>query len=786
MMNSIEIKTCLINSAEAYYQFMTEKNLGLQEAALQGIQLHPNSEFITLLLDQRPFDIEAVQFRFAGVTGYQIVKIVEYDSDSKLLLVQPNPEQRRYFDPLQPGNVFVVTDLKFLVKRNRDWFKNNGSDIIFPNSVSELSETYSSIQYFNNLLPSAVQLKALKTIFTKSFSYIWGAPGTGKTQLVLAYAILHYIRNGKKVAILGPTNNAIEQVLFGVLPMLKRSGFESKSVIRLGTPGHKFADQYPDCCEVKGINNRIKEYEKQKKILAKIIISRNFADQIIRWKEGIVQFDGLRLCIEQIKQLKFDFHQIESTYKSASLYIIEQRNTIFILDQEILELEKNKKKVWYKLLKLFIKQTKTDREIFLRNETIRQRKFVLSEINEEHERVRKQLRDSEFQILPKIEEKREILNQINACYLTSKIFKSIFDNYTDDTLFQAKELVQNKIIEIETLSLTGDVLDTHYKNYTTDALRDKIVVIDTKIENLKRITTEERIKSISVIACTLDTYAGRFMNSMMPVDHIFLDEAGYASISKALTLFNHRVPITFLGDHKQLPPVCYLKSEHINEIQQYNDCFTWSRSAIFTEKLFRNSLEENYRFQAIAAGNHFGQMSLAFLSETRRFGSNLSAILNRFVYQQNLTSAQDIQPVQIQFVHASREMPQGHNQNQMEVAKIFVLIQSRLHTKSLAILTPFNNQVSLLGNALPNLRNNQQIMTVHKSQGQEWDTVILSVVETDQPFLMNAPLGQSTVGLHLLNTALSRTRKELIVVCDFRYWQPRNNQMLTALMQAAN
>jgi superfamily I DNA and/or RNA helicase len=49
------------------------------------------------------------------------------------------------------------------------------------------------------------------------------------------------------------------------------------------------------------------------------------------------------------------------------------------------------------------------------------------------------------------------------------------------------------------------------------------------------------------------------------------------------------------------------------------------------------------------------------------------------------------------------------------------------------ILTPYKKQIRLLNNYLPQERNDLKILTVHGSQGREWETVILSVVDTTLP-----------------------------------------------------
>lgn len=73
-------------------------------------------------------------------------------------------------------------------------------------------------------------------------------------------------------------------------------------------------------------------------------------------------------------------------------------------------------------------------------------------------------------------------------------------------------------------------------------------------------------------------------------------------------------------------------------------------------------------------------------------------------------------------------------------------------------------------------------MTIHKSQGLEWDTVILSAVDAEEMFFTDST---KIRGNALLNTALSRARKHLVIVCDADCWAKRPQQLLGRLVLAA-
>lgn len=60
--------------------------------------------------------------------------------------------------------------------------------------------------------------------------------------------------------IVAPTNNAIEQVLQGVLSVFSEIGFNYVNhVARLGVPSFEFSTMYPDVCENVSFAHKIEE-----------------------------------------------------------------------------------------------------------------------------------------------------------------------------------------------------------------------------------------------------------------------------------------------------------------------------------------------------------------------------------------------------------------------------------------------------------------------------------------------------------------------------------------------
>ena len=87
------------------------------------------------------------------------------------------------------------------------------------------------------------------------------------------------------------------------------------------------------------------------------------------------------------------------------------------------------------------------------------------------------------------------------------------------------------------------------------------------------------------------------------------------------------------------------------------------------------------------------------------------------------------------------------------------------------VLAPYNKQMYLLWNTMPDLR--EEIMNIHRSQGMEWDTVILTVCDNydeipsrSRNLLQFTSTVGSAMGPKVINTAVSRARRRLVLVCD--------------------
>lgn len=291
-------------------------------------------------------------------------------------------------------------------------------------------------------------------------------------------------------------------------------------------------------------------------------------------------------------------------------------------------------------------------------------------------------------------------------------------------------------------------------------------------------TLQERLQESLVIGVTLDSFVKRYFQLCeLEFAHIFLDECAFSPLIKLIAPLTLNTPITLLGDHKQLMPICLMQDSMIQN-KHFEVC-VWSLNTLFLEMLFNNHeilhLQRNYddiTFNAIA---HYK------LTTTHRYGNNIAQVLDKHVYHNGLKGVG--LPTEIYYIDSTnfglnyQYNPQDNrNENIGEANAIAILIQTLMD--EYAILTPFKDQQKLLiSKHIPK----HSVFTIHKSQGKEFDTIIFSPVK----FSKYMTDSYNKAALFALNVAVSRLKKKLIVVCDYYFWIHKRGQFITAILQNA-
>lgn len=531
-----DLTDLLIDSARVYYRYLDDRGLGVEKIRVRSFAFEGQKLYITL--GQKLFNTEGLLLRCKGrdyfVNDEDGIAFVSYDEQKQILILDFLIDSKDFKE------FELMSDLKFLVKNVERFFETYS--IALPDrfpltlDIKEIPEERLSQE----------QMQAMEVIFNSPLSYVWGAPGSGKTQRVLFESLLWLIKRNQKVALIAPTNNALELALKTIIKKSDDLGLDRHLFLRLGVPSAEFLGLYPESCDA----------------------------------------------------------------------------------------------------------------------SILQKKQV--------------------------------------------------------SLFNFGE-------------------------------------------------AKDRVDQARVIAMTLDGFIRKYQTLKIKFDHIFLDECGVAPLAKVCALCANPSPLTMLGDHKQLMPVCEIPKK---EMQNHPQAQLWNQSALSLETFFK--LGEKILTQPLL---NFEHTKIAILKHTYRYGDNLARTLDHFIYQNGLRGKEEKNEIYVIDCSGLGIQTPFEHTNLAEVEAI----KKYHHSFGLdyAIITPFVKQRQLL---IQNGLYYEKVFTIHGSQGQEFENVIFSPVTLHYHLTdSNNPLA-----LQALNVAISRVKKRLIFACDVNFWKRYPNQLISVILNNAS
>ena len=697
--------------------------------------------------------------------------IVKVEDSGKAISISVKEELFEVFANVPPQSISFVSDLSFLIKNVEDWYLDFGHNICHPSKPSFPVE-----QIYKGKKDSKEQIKATHTAMTSSISYIWGAPGTGKTQIVLANCIMSYLlqeNSDSQILILAPTNNALEQTLRSVINALRNLGENIDCLYRLGISSETFARQFGKICERLDHQARIEELSQEIQTLTKRQECSNKA------KELQNEYNSFLALVKSHEEL-------QTRQKELPLKTVELEGTVNCLKKELSEqsealrqTELNKKQittkecsVLFRIKKFFdpngeamLKELQTQKAIL--DDNAQGLKKKIAETEQELQIQKTYLHDARI-------ESQQSLSKINTSKAKiEKKTKNALGHFS--TIEEAKREFAQLIVDSK-----GDITED-----LTAKIAEKESLLRREQENMA-----EDLQSKRVFAFTVDYFFAHYKNlskvglNSSRIAHIFLDEAAYCPLIKSGILYSVGVPVTLLGDHMQLTPICEAEENVTREIE--NKIFLWELSAIYLPQIFDKGaiLEDIFeRFLSIKEAKDITQIryysekniKTAVLTKTYRFGNELANILNAFVYRNGFCGNSEIktQTTVLHGKHLPGEKELRTNFGEAEAIKAYI---KDAKLTDYAVMTPYRAQRLHLQTVLTEV-NPDSILTIHASQGREWDTVIISVVDANDraKFLTDSRIPQ---GLHTLNTAISRARKNIVIVCDTEYWRSRNTTQL--------
>lgn len=780
-----EFQHLACDSAIIYFNYLCKYNLGLSEEHPYRIKRSGQSgQYICLYLSRRLPMPDSVYFRIKGI-DYEQEKIGEcsYDEEKRVLTIKPRPQSAKLFEDISANAICVVSDLKFLVARVRDWYCEKR--IVPPDQLpSPQSLNYKA----PNIIPSKEQLSALENIFTHNFSYIWGIPGSGKTSVVLSLAVLAYVQAGKRVLIAAPTNNAIEQTLRGVIPVLDRSGINRKLVFRLGIASERFKEDFPEVCEISHAELKYEKLVAERDSLTRYL-------NLLNYRESLASAD--RQLTELISALElFEQETTESAAKARKCKsaltklkhkekpVLEHYSTLLktagTYDRALELLTRRQSSPWHRLGLQFRMRSSNELEkgvdetrkaIQLLGEEIRSCSAQLSEIQNERTSLEEELESLEASQ----SNRHDLSSVVDAVSHAAAFDKELYDkviHLREYNYSLTRQNVRNRIQKLKQKVYDALPKYAEYASLSKADVENRLKVVCDNLEQGVSGSSAERMAKCLVLAATTDKIINNVRPERYQPEHVFLDEAAYAPLIKGATLTAFNAPLTLLGDHMQLPPVCEMKDTRLRE-RENNPVTLWSQSVIYLGDILNQDYKDFLRVYFNSLPPDAEHMFCSFLSKSYRYGERMAQILSENIYGLPLQGISEANTEV--FIIDAKKKTSDHFHESVEEMNAIAYAVAQASNDNYAVLTPYRRQRALLTKKLPA----EHVFTIHSAQGQEWDTVYLSIANPKPWQFTDSTL---LLGKRLLNTACSRVQRKLIIACDINKWKMYPDQFITRLI----
>lgn len=790
-------KDAAIYSSELYYNYLTKNKGSLIKYKVNKITFA--SVYCYIYLNQSLNMLDDLRIKInSNIFSNEQYKIVEYDNEQKRLKIAPEIRLKEFLTSAKTDEVELIVDLRFLVKNVKKFYQYYGEKIFIPFAVNKVD--YKEDERLTDK-PSDEQVKAVIGALSHPLSYVWGAPGTGKTRFVLARCVLSYLQSNKnaKILITAPTNNAVEQTLRGVLPVLTACGINQREVFRMGTPSPDFLIKYPDCCEFGKAEKQLEKIEQQiNSIETSIEEITNKISLFSEYKKAIEFEKKLKACDLEIPQLFSKMQNENISFEEYEDNIVINNGKIAYSESLIPSLTKKRKEAEKSVsnyTKLVNKFSKGIRKVLFKNKL----EYYTSLLNisiEEFDKIKKEIEHHNSEIQRLKAEIKKLISKQNEC---KQNFSQLLDEAIEKVKFwnpihiavrntKFDDIIQSLALfydEIEKGKISLQKRKERYvsiQNITEDELYKQLALLNKEKADLsvKRSevlthTSSARLSSCRVLAATIDACISRIPpDGDFKPSHIFLDEAGYCSLIKGVTLLTYHCPVTLLGDHMQLPPICEMDdNEFIGEDQLVA---LYAQSALYIEDClfepseiisrYLNHENPNYKF-----------MVRYDLNYTFRFGETLANVLAENVYTPLFHGSKESNTA-IYYINAPKLDPATPRYSSTEIEKINDYI-NKYSNENIGIITPYRYQRNEL---IKSFNGSGEILTVHGSQGREWNTVILSVVDSTNKWFTNS-LNHKSNGKKVINTAVSRAKNKLIIVCDAEHWKTQHKQLIGQLIE---
>lgn len=698
----------------------------------------------------------------------------------------------------------LVVDYKWLVKRVLEWLQRHGASLHHVGRLTGPSDT-SPVRTVGGL--SEEQHTAVAAIVASPLTYVWGPPGTGKTQWVLVNAVRSCLDRGERVLVVAPTNLAVDNALTALLD----TGVPQNRLARIGIPSQRFLELYPGCCsvaafqeEARQLRSEISGIDTQLSALSRRI---ELADVITETEQkldcarrDLADCQGNVVAVSsEIAARRTDLERVEARFQSLTDNQHRLRQELLDLGFDVLteEVEALESEHAQTIRQLGALRSEVGSLSWLARVLTRRKPLLLNRIYELEAHLssveatlggRRRRLDEVRPLAARVQ--GEIALAVDACEAARSEAESLSESVarlaSDEIALSAALQTRERMVADLQRDLEVATQETH--QFGTTLPRDRLLHLRQELET-RKLNLEARqavlgqdLRLKSVLGMTLDAFIGLTRDTTLGVDRVIVDEATYAPIAKSLPLLSLGVPIAMLGDHKQLPPIC--ECDDGDAVV----CAYWAKPAIFLEDACRIGAQpedlcalETPRFEVTRR---------IVLRGSYRFGQTLANLLDRHIYEGIGLAGMAGHDTIVECVNCEpREGP--HRERRQNIAEVesmmcwleewWELAQRLPEPGTVALLTSYKNQLKLMRQQLKDrfmgtgIEDHVEVWNTHKAQGREWDWVLFSVSDTgrlkgNNPWFTDSALPQ---GREVLNTTISRARKRLTLFMDCEYWRAR-------------
>ena len=321
----------------------------------------------------------------------------------------------------------------------------------------------------------------------------------------------------------------------------------------------------------------------------------------------------------------------------------------------------------------------------------------------------------------------------NAYYIVRKAEIEKELQSVESTL-QSVDIKENlRLLGAYSLQILKNEIAEHYRADTRTAFT---------IKNIKA-KTEDLLREYPVVLST--TYSAKSCISKdMVFDYVIMDEASQVDIKTGALALSCAMNAVIVGDDKQLPNV--VSQEEALALQAIQ----------LTYKVDDRYNEVTHSFLQSCV-EVFKDVPVTLLREHYRCHPKIIEFCNQHFYNGELV-AMTVDNAEDNVLQVVQTVEGNHARGHFNQREIDVIVQEVLpqcaDSGSIGIITPYRQQADEINKAL----GKDIASTVHKYQGRECDTIIMSMVDNKPTEFSDDP--------NLLNVAISRAKTHLYVVTN--------------------